>query len=106
MKYRISTYTLNEVEINFGDEAYTTDVGIVNLHLTIETPWVANIHRFYFDLYGCSRPQKLSRFIIKRSATCLYSDYTTQGLAEYCAAYCLYKISLTKIKEIDFESAV
>ena len=64
----------------------------------------------FFDSYGCSPPQKLSKFIIKVNDHCLYSEHKLQGLTNkrdsYCASNCLYIIYLTKVVELDFKSAV
>ena len=66
--------------------------------------------RIFLDSYGCSSPQKLSKFIIKQNGCCLYSEYKIQSLRSkrhsYIARYCLYIIYLTKVIEIDFKSAV
>ena len=80
------------------------------MHKSEETQWVCYINEIYFDSYGCSPPQKLSKFMLKRKGQCLYSEYKTQGLTKkrdyYCAIYCLYILYLTKVIGIDLKSAV
>ena len=93
-----------------GEWPFSSDVGIVNLHPSKGTRWVAYINENFFDSYGCSPPQRLSKFIIERNGLCFYSEYKIQGLTSkrdsYCASYCLYIIYLTKFVGIDFKSAV
>ena len=64
-----------------------------SLHWSKGTYRVAYNSEIYFDSYGCSPPNKLSKFIIKRNGICLYSEYKTQGLTSktdsHCAVYCL-----------------
>ena len=83
-----------KVEISLGDGQFSSDIGIVNLHPSEGTHWVCYINKNYFDSYGCVPPKKLSKFIIKRSGHCLYSEYKIQGLTNerdsYCVSYCLY----------------
>ena len=83
----------------------------VNLHPLKGTHWLVNINeQLFFDSYGCSPLQKLSKFNIKRNGPCLWSDYKIQGLTNkrdsFCAAFCLYIIYWTKVSGIDFKSAV
>ena len=100
----------SKVGINLRDGTFSTDIGIVNLHPSKETPWVCYINEIYFDSYGCVCPKKLSKFIIKRNGYCLYSEHKIQGLTSkrdsYCASFCLYIIYLTKALRIDIKSAV
>ena len=63
--------------------------------------------------YTKHTPNKLSKFIVKRKAYCLYStklEYKIQGLKDdrdaNCADYCLYTIHLTKVSGMDFKSVV
>ena len=99
-----------KVEIYLRDGSFSTDIGIVNLHPSKGTHWVCFTKEDYFDSYGCSPPKKLCKYIIKLNGYCLYSEYKIQGLTNkqdfYCASYCLYVISLTKVLGIDFISAV
>ena len=78
------------------DGPFEYDIGFANLNPSKGTHCVAYIYQNYFDSYGCSPPQKLSRFNIKQNGYCLYSKYKIQGLANkrdsYCAPYCLYII--------------
>ena len=106
----LSSLSLKDVEIYLRDGPFSTDVGIVNLHPSKGSHWVLYINGNYFDSYGCTFPQKLSKFIIKRNGYCLYSEYKIQGLTNkrdsYCASSCLYTIYSTKVIGIDFKSAV
>ena len=72
--------SLNNVSIYLRDGPFESDIGILILHPSKRTHWVAHINENYFDSYGCALPQKLSKFIIKRSGHCLYSEYEKQGL--------------------------
>ena len=96
----------SKVDIYLRDGSFSSHIGIVNLHPLKGTHWVCYINENYFDSYGCSPPQKLSKFIIKRNAHCLYSEYQIQQNDSYCASYCLYIIYLTKVIGVDFKSAV
>ena len=91
-------------------ETFESVIGIVILHPTKRTNWVCYINENYFDSYGCSRPQKLSKFIIKRKGYCLFSENKKQGLTNkrdsYCASCCFYITYSTKVIGIDFISAV
>ena len=64
----------------------------------------------YFDSHGCSPPQKLSKFIMKRNGHCLHYEYKIKGLTNkrdsYCASYCLFILHLKKFEGLDFKSAV
>ena len=106
----ISSFSLNDVDIYLQDGPFSSDIGIVKLHPSKGTHWVAYMNENYFDNYGWSPPQKLSKFIKKRNRHCLYSEYNIQGLTNqrdsYCASYCLYIIHLTKVLGIEFKSAV
>ena len=95
-----------KVENYLRDGLFSSDIGIVNLHPTKGSHWVCYINENYFDSYGCSPPEKLSKFIIKQNGYCLYSEYQIQKNDSYCASYCLYIIYLTKVLDIDFKSAV
>ena len=101
---------LENVGIYLRDGPFSSDTGIVNLHPSKGTHWVAYINENFFHSHGCAPPQKLSRFIRKRNGQSLYSEYKIQGLTikrdSYCAAYCLYIIYLTKVIGIVFKSAV
>ena len=55
-------------------------VGIVNLHPSKGTHWVAYINEICIDRYGWAHHQKQSMFIIKRSGSCVCSEYKIQGL--------------------------
>ena len=64
----------DKVGIYLRDRLFSSDIGIVNLHQSKGTHWVVNINENYFDSYGCSCPQNLYKFIIKRNGHCLYSE--------------------------------
>ena len=68
----LCSLALSDVGIFLRDGLFRTDIGIVNLHPTKRTHWLAYINHNYFHSYGCSHPQKLSRFIIKRSGICFF----------------------------------
>ena len=90
----LSSLSLKDVWIYLGDGPFSTDSGIVNLHPSKGTHWVLYINENYFDAYGCTHPQNLSKLIIKRNGCCLHSENKFQGLTNkrdsYCASYCLY----------------
>ena len=90
----LSSFSLNDVRIYSRDGLFPGDVGILSLHPSEGTHWVCYVIEKYFGSYGCAPPKKLSKFIIKRSGHCLYSEYKIQGLTSrkdsYCASYCLY----------------
>ena len=95
-----------KVGIYLRDGAFSTDIGIVNLHPSKGTHWVCYKNENYFDSYGCVCPKKLSKFIIKRNGYFLYSEYQIQKNDSFCASYSLYIIYLTKVLGIDFKNAV
>ena len=80
------------------------------LHPSKGTHWACYMNENSSDSYGCSPPQKLSKFIKERYGHCLFSEYKMQRLTierdSYCAPYCLYINYLTKVLGIDFNSAV
>ena len=75
-----SSLYLNDVKVCLGDGPFSGDVEIVNLHPSKGTHSVAHINQNYFDSFGCSPPQKLSRLITKRFVTCLFSENKIQSL--------------------------
>ena len=97
---------LDNVGIYSRDDAFKSDVGIINLHPLKGSHWVCYINEKYFDSYGCAPPKKLSKFIIKRNGYCFYSEYQIQEKDSFCASYCLYIIYLTKVLGIDFKYVV
>ena len=102
----VSSLGLNHVGIYLRDGPFSSDIGIVNLHPSKGTHWVCYINEICFDSYGCVCPDKLSNFIIKRNAYCLYSEYQIQKNDSLCARFCLYILYLTKVIGIDFKPAV
>ena len=102
----LSSLSLNDVGIYIRDGPFSSDIGIVNLHPSKGSHWVCYINENYFDSYGCVCPKKLSKFIMKGSGYCLYSEYQIQKNDTFCASYCLYITYLTKSVGIDFKSAV
>ena len=87
----LSSIGLDIVGIYLRDGLFSSDVGIVNLHPSKGTHWVTYMNKPFFDSYGCSPPQKVSRFIIKRNGHCFDSEYKIQGLTiekdSFCASY-------------------
>ena len=63
----LSALPLNDVVIFSRDEPFVSDIGIVNLHSSEGTHWVAYINGKVCDSYGCAPPQNLSHFIIKQN---------------------------------------
>ena len=106
----LSSLSLSDVGIYLRDSPFESDVGNINLHTTKGTHWVVYIDENSFHSYGCSLPQKLSKFNIKRNGPCLYSEYKTRSLTSkrdfYCASYCLYINYLTEVIGTDFKSGV
>ena len=96
----LSSIGLDNVGIYLRDGPFSSDVGIVNLHPSKGTHWIAYINENYFVSYGCPPTQMTFKFIIKRNGHCFYSGYKIQGLTikrdSYCASYCLYKKLLDK----------
>ena len=75
-----STTKIQQVLVSIGfcdagihsrDRAFSSDIGIVILHLSKGTHWVIKINENYFDSYGCAPPKKLSKIVIKRYGHCL-----------------------------------
>ena len=103
----LSSLSSNDIAIYSRDGPFESDIGIVNLHQSKGSHWVCYIHQNCFDGYGCSLPNKLSKFIMKRNGYCLYSEYQNKFKnVSFCASYCLYIIYLTEVLGIDFKSAV
>ena len=96
----------SKVGIYFRDGPFSSDIGIVNLHLSKGTHWICYINEKQFDSYGCVCPKKLTKFFIKRIGYCLYSEYQIEINNSFCASCCLYVIYLTKIVGFDYKSAV
>ena len=71
---------LHNVGIYLRDGPFSTDIGIVSLHLPKRTHWFGYVNENYFDSYGSVCPKKLSKFIIKRNGFRLYSEYKLPGL--------------------------
>ena len=89
---------------------FESDIGIVTLHPSKRKHGVGNYNQNYFDSYGCSSLQELSRFIRKRKRYCLISVYKIQGLTSkrdcHCAVFCLYITYLAKVLGKNFKTAV
>ena len=106
----LSSIGLDNVNIYLRDGPFSCDIGIVNIHPSKGSHWVCYINENFFDSYGCSPPNKLCKYIIKRNGYYLFSKYKIQGLTNIpdsnCGSYCLYVIYLTKVLGIDFKSAV
>ena len=102
----LSSLSLNDVGIYLRDGPFSSEMGIVNLQPSKGTHWVLYIDESYFDSYGTTPPEKLSKFFIKRNGYCLKSEYQIQRNDSFCASYCLYIIYSTKVLGIDFKTAV
>ena len=76
----LSSIGLNNVGIYLRDGPFDSDIGIVKLHPSKGTHWVAYINENFSDSYSCAPPKKLSRIIVKQNGYCLYSEYKMQGL--------------------------
>ena len=83
----LSSIGLDIVGIYQRDGPFSQDVGIVTLHPTKGTHWVAYINENLFDSYGCVCPKKLSNFFIKRNGQCLYPEHKIQGLTNKRDSY-------------------
>ena len=101
---------LDKYDLYLRAGPFSSDIGIVNLHRFRGIHWVLYMSENFSDSYGCSPPQKRSKFIKKRKWHCLYSEYKIHGLTSrqdsYCASYCLYIIYLTKVLGLVFKSSV
>ena len=76
----LSSLFLIDVGIYLKIGPFSTKNGVVNLHSSRETHWVAYNNQNYFDSYGCSPPEKHYRLIMKKDGHCLRSEYKIQGL--------------------------
>ena len=96
----LSSFGLDNVDLCLRDGPFSIDVGIVNLNHSNGTHWVVYINEFFFDSYGFSPPRNFSKFIMKRTRLCLYSEYKIQSLIgegdSFCAKVCFYIIYVTK----------
>ena len=106
----LSYLSLHDVGIYLRDGPFSKNIGIVNLHPSKGTHWVAHRNKSNFDGYGCSPPQRLSKVNIKRNGHCLCFDSKiqrlTNGRGSHFESYCLYICYSTKFIGIDFKSAV
>ena len=75
----LSSLSLIDVRNCLRDGPFSTDNGIVNIHSSRGTHWVCYINENYFDSYGCSPPQKLSKFILKRGILFLFRIQDTRS---------------------------
>ena len=71
---------------------FESDIGIVNLHPTKGTFWVAYNEQKHFDSFGAAPGEKLSKFFRKSNGPSLCSEYKIQGLDSYCAAFCFLSL--------------
>ena len=92
---------MNDIGVYLREGSFEFDIRIANLHASKGMHWVCYINENYFDSYGCVCPKNLSKFMIKRNAYCLYSEYEKQGLTSkrdfFCPSNSLYIIYLTKV---------
>ena len=87
----LSSLGLSDVGTYLGDGLFQSDIGTVNLYPSKGTHWVCYINEKYFDSYGCSPPKKLSKFIIKRSGYCFYSENQIQTMIVFVQVFvCIY----------------
>ena len=70
----LSCFFLNDVGIHLRSGPFSSDVGIVNLHPSKGTHWVKYINENYFDSYGGSLPNKLSKFNINEMVVVYIPD--------------------------------
>ena len=70
----LSSIGLDDVGIYLRNGPFASDKGMVNLHSFKGTHWVCFINENFFDSYGYSPPNKLSKIIIKRNGYCLYFE--------------------------------
>ena len=73
-KQILSSWSLSDVGTFLREGSFESDIGLVNLHPTKGTHWVAYINENYFDSYGWGTPNNLFMFIIKRNQFCLYCE--------------------------------
>ena len=78
----LSSLHFNGTGIYFGDEAFKTDAGVVNLHPFQGTQSVLYMHECFFDSNGIKPPIKPSDFFGKRNGHSLFSEYKVQGLVK------------------------
>ena len=60
----LSSIGLDKVVIHLRDGPFESEIGIANLHPTNGTHWVVYNNQCYFDSYGCSPPQELSKWAL------------------------------------------
>ena len=70
-----SFWSLNNLKRYLGDRPFSSDVGIVKLNPSKGTQWDVYSNEKFFDSYGCSAPQKLSKFFTKQNGHCFFSEY-------------------------------
>ena len=63
----LQSLSFNDVGFYLGDGPFPSDVGIEIIYPSRGTHWVVYIIDKYFDSYGCSPPEKISKFNIKRN---------------------------------------
>ena len=74
----LASLGLNDVEIYLRDGPFSSGIGIVHLHPSKGTHWVAHTNENFFDSYACTPPQNLSKFNIKQNGDCFCSEYKIQ----------------------------
>ena len=65
----ISSLCLNDAGIYLRNGPFSSDIGIANLEPIKGTHWVLYVNENYSDIYGCSPPNKQSKFIKKTEWT-------------------------------------
>ena len=53
----LSFLRLSDVGIYLRDGPFSRDMGILKLHESKDSHWVAYVNENYFDSYGCAPPQ-------------------------------------------------
>ena len=100
---------MSDARIYLRDGPILNDIGIVNLHPEKGKHGVAYINENYSKSYRFTLPQKLSNIIIKRNGHCFLSENKIQDLTskkEFFVVLFLFKLYLTTLIGIDFNSAV
>ena len=68
----LSTLFLVDIGIYLRDGPFRSDIGIVNLHIFKGPHWGLYIHESYFDSYGFTPRNKLSKFPIKKGTLFIF----------------------------------
>ena len=109
----LTSLSLNRLGNYLRDGPFSSDARILNSHPWERTLREAYIKERYFDSYGMSPPEKISKCIItKHKGDCLYSEYKNHYLGQKrdsIMLFTVYKytyIFLTKILGMEFKCTV